>query len=321
MPDPALRVAVVGARRVRQGTGEYVARAFASQGCSVVAIVGTTDATTRAAERELLERHGIRARGFLSLEALLRDEPVQVVAVCSPPERHLEAVRPALEAGCHVFCEKPFWWDDALPDAPEGQLEVALDGLLDLADRKGAHVAMNAQWPFTLEGYRQLWPGVLDGPVRTFEMTLSPFSTGLQMVVDSASHVISMLQALAGPGRVRDVAPSWTGERRLDLRFGWEGSRGRVEATLRLVHCPEPPRPAGYAIDGKAVERRITLPSYRLSFAAAGRNVPIRDPLEASVESFVRSVRSAARADRAVLTGGMIELRRLVVASRAQEMS
>ena len=92
LPQATLHAAIVGARRARQGTGEYVARELAALGCTVGAIVGTTSGTTDTARRTLAERYGITCRGYTSLARLLEAEDVQVVVVCSPPEVHLEHV-------------------------------------------------------------------------------------------------------------------------------------------------------------------------------------------------------------------------------------
>ncbi len=107
------RVAIVGARRQRQGTGAYVAREFANCGGDVRAIVGTTPATIAVARADLKARYGIECEGYSSLTALLEAQPIDVVAICSPAEVHLQDLKVAVEAGCHVFCEKPMWWSRA----------------------------------------------------------------------------------------------------------------------------------------------------------------------------------------------------------------
>ena len=45
---------------------------------------------------------------FPSVEALLAETGPDIVAIASPPDSHHELACAALEAGCHVFCEKPF---------------------------------------------------------------------------------------------------------------------------------------------------------------------------------------------------------------------
>ncbi|MGZ4473593.1 MAG: Gfo/Idh/MocA family protein, partial [Nocardioidaceae bacterium] len=58
-----------------------------------------------AAAAALAERHG----GWVSpsLDELLDDPDVDIVAVATPPATHASLARLALESGRHVFCEKP----------------------------------------------------------------------------------------------------------------------------------------------------------------------------------------------------------------------
>src|SRR5205085_12467357 len=58
------------------------------------------------------------------LDALLGAQPPEIVLVCTPPASHLAIARRALEAGAHVFCEKP--------------LAPSLDGVDDLLARAAA---------------------------------------------------------------------------------------------------------------------------------------------------------------------------------------
>lgn len=49
--------------------------------------------------------------GYESAEAMLDAESLDVVSICTPPSTHREVFRSAVEAGCHVFCEKPLTID------------------------------------------------------------------------------------------------------------------------------------------------------------------------------------------------------------------
>jgi myo-inositol 2-dehydrogenase/D-chiro-inositol 1-dehydrogenase len=80
----------------------------------------------RARADEVARRHGI-AGVHAGIEELVRDERVELVAVCTPPRHHAEAALAALEAGRHVLVEKPLCLDpdeaDALVLAAEGHPE------------------------------------------------------------------------------------------------------------------------------------------------------------------------------------------------------
>jgi len=321
-PAP-LRVAVVGARRVRQGTGEYVARDLARGGAEVVAIVGTSPASLDEARRGLAQRHGLDVRGHLSLQALLDAERIDAVAICSPPEAHRQDLLLAAEARLHVFAEKPLLWsqgDERDPGAGP-RLEAEVGALCDRLASAGRTLRLNAQWPCTLESFYELHPDLRGVPPRTFAMAQGPTGeAGPAMIVDSGSHPISMLLALCGPGTMQDIRVTTLDRARgrLGVAFDWVHAAGRCATTIDLTHCPKPPRPASYAVDGRRVDRLIDPGTYTFTFAEAGvetpRTVPVRDPLSVSVSDFLRAARAGTPPDRARLVLGQTQLQALAAA-------
>ncbi|MGE0711334.1 MAG: Gfo/Idh/MocA family protein [Planctomycetota bacterium] len=319
----SLSAAVVGARRVRQGTGEFVARELQRRGVRVEAIVGTTPVTLADAREELAARHGIRARGYLSLPELLAAERVDLVAICTPMEAHREAVLAALAAGCHVLCEKPLLWDPGAEedDAAEDALGAAARELGEAARAAGKLLALNTQWPATLRAFEELHPGALQEPLERFEMHLGPTRTGAAAVLDSGSHPLSMLHALVGPGELRAVEVRYEGEglERLRCSFDYEHRRGRVAVCMRLSRCPAPPRPAGYALNGRAVEREVELPGYRILFRSGARRAEVGDPLALLVEDYLARVARGEETQVEELVAGATQLHRLARAARSAE--
>lgn len=55
----------------------------------------------------ILRKLGFDLPVYLTLEALLQEEEVDIIDVCSPTDLHLEFCLQAIAAGKHVFCEKP----------------------------------------------------------------------------------------------------------------------------------------------------------------------------------------------------------------------
>lgn len=316
------RVAVVGARRKRQGTGEYVAREFVRCGCEVQAIVGTSPATVELACAALRERYDIECNGYTSLAALLDAERVDVVAVCSPPNAHLSQLELAAQVGCHVFSEKPLWWSDTLVSAAD-EVRERTEQLLRSFLKHHRYLALNTQWPFTLDAFRRLHPRALIAgrPPERFSMWLSPTSGGRQMLVDSAPHLLSMLYALAGPGEIGQIRgeyrdlPEYGARSAMQLSFIYRHAQGATEVELSLSRCAQSPRPAGYSVNGFGVQRHIELPGYLLSFSANGESVPVPDPLAAAVADFVRSLESGHAPDRTHIVDGMMQLQQLVAAT------
>lgn len=328
-----MKAAVVGARRVRQGTGEYVARELARRGVDVVAIVGTRPESVAEAAANLRERHGIDPRGYTSLDELLAAEDVDLVAVCSPIAAHPDQVRAALAAGCHVLCEKPLLWLAGSERDPAGAARNAGAAAALCAESRAAGrlLSLNTQWPFTLPAFDELHPGVRDQPLERFEMHLGPTRLGADAVLDSGSHPLSMLWALAGPGSLSQLevetlpSPHDPGADPADavmaLRFRYEHRAGTAAVCLRLKRCPSPPRPAGYAVNGASVERRIELPEYRISLVGGDETALVGDPLADAVEDFLDRARAGEPTRTDEIVAHASQLHQLVRAAQAATSS
>lgn len=74
---------------------------------------------------------------FTSLEAMLQKARPDLLAVVAPPAAHYDLVCRGLEAGCHIFCEKPLVPDFAR--VPE---------ILAMAEKAGRRVFVNQQYRF-----------------------------------------------------------------------------------------------------------------------------------------------------------------------------
>lgn len=82
----------------------HIARRHAAQIASNSVLQAVCD-TVPARAQELAMQYN--ARPYFSVEALLAAEKPDVVSVCTPNGLHAEHAIRALEAGCHVLCEKP----------------------------------------------------------------------------------------------------------------------------------------------------------------------------------------------------------------------
>jgi predicted dehydrogenase len=104
MADTQLRALVVGT-----GFGCRIqAPALMGAGFEVVGLVGTNP--ERTAERAKLA--GV-AHGFTDLARAIEETGADAVAISTTPHTHAQLSIQALEAGCHVLCEKPFARDAA----------------------------------------------------------------------------------------------------------------------------------------------------------------------------------------------------------------
>ncbi len=314
------RIAVVGARRRRQGTGAFIASRFARLGHTVCAIVGTGDASLTAARDDLQLNHGIETKTYTDVETLFGEENIDVLAIASPDETHLKYLEAAARANCHVFCEKPLWWpaDGACP-RPDDAERATAEWVRRFDDNRRT-LFVNLQWPHTLSSFQALYPdaSLSAENITHLEMRLSPDSTGSRMAVASAPHLLSLLYGLLGVGDIFNGAARYGDDARetLVLTFNYLHARDYAQSdtavTLTLKHHPGQPKPAGYAINGHAVERHIKMPDYLLSLASQNQSIPIKDPLAQSVETFVNAIRQKQPNRRREIVAGMKHLCQLV---------
>jgi predicted dehydrogenase len=95
-----LKVAIVGCGKIADGHVEEIAKMP-----DLATVVSVCDRELLMAE-QLAMRFGIERHGD-DLEMLLERDQPDVVHVTTPPQSHLEIATRALDAGCHVYVEKP----------------------------------------------------------------------------------------------------------------------------------------------------------------------------------------------------------------------
>ena len=127
-----LRVAIVGCGKIADQHVQAIRRVTGSS------IVAACDREKLMAD-QLAERFGIPA-SFSDVTEMLAEARPDVVHVTTPPQSHLELGRACLEAGCHVYLEKPF-----TVTAEEAQL------LVDLAVRRQRCLTAGHNYQFTPE--------------------------------------------------------------------------------------------------------------------------------------------------------------------------
>lgn len=96
-----LRVGIIGAGKMAAHHAQAVARC--NTPARVVAVADPSEAALAA-----LKDVAPQARQFTSLTDLLQGGGVDVIHICTPPASHMPLAIEALEAGRHVYVEKPF---------------------------------------------------------------------------------------------------------------------------------------------------------------------------------------------------------------------
>ena len=95
-----LKVAIVGCGKIADAHASQIRRI---KGCE---IVGVCDKEPLMA-RQLYERFPIKGY-YGDLTELLNESRPDVVHITTPPQSHFDIAKVCLEAGCHVYVEKPF---------------------------------------------------------------------------------------------------------------------------------------------------------------------------------------------------------------------
>ena len=165
-------------------------------------------------DEERLERfaahHEVFAHG--SMTELLEDDAVEIVVNLTDPRSHAEVTRSALEAGKHVYSEKPL--------ATELDLARAL---VELSEERGLHLS-SAPCSLLGETAQTLWKSVREGAIGTVRAVYAELDEGLVhrmpyghwvseagapwpyqdefemgTVIEHAGYIVTWLPAMFGP--------------------------------------------------------------------------------------------------------------------------
>ncbi len=281
----SLRIGVIGPSRRRNGTGEFVSRFLSEAGAEIVAVASSSEFTAAQAAQRLSAQYGISARPARNVREMLEKHALDGLAICSPAECHTDHLSLALEAGLHVFCEKPLIANIREPALPKAKTLV--EGFA--ASRRVLY--MNTPWIHTLSGFESLY-GKL-GRVDSFYMMLCPPYPGINIFIDAMPHPISMLTAFGATGEAVNIDFEWSSSfEHLGLTF----SANRARTDPISVSCvfsvmQQQPRSAAYEINRHRVERHVDMATYSVSLRDGQRSISIADPLRCSVRNFITCLR------------------------------
>ncbi len=277
-----LKVSIIGVGRKRNGIGKYIAKYFQKRGVSVTSVLGTTEKTALNAAFSLRE-YGIKASAHTDFNIMVEKERPDMVAIASPFSTHYEYLMKALRAGLHIFCEKPFLWQET------EDITRLIETIFNMAESKGLTIAMNSQWPFSIPCYEEVC-GLIDRrEINNFYIRLSPISIGREMVIDSMPHALSMLYCCLGNGEIENVLIERE-EKKITIRFNYIASTNLCKVMIKLKRGETQPRDFSFGFNDKIVSRILDLKSYSIFFKHENKIQRIIDPLELSVNDFIESV-------------------------------
>jgi hypothetical protein len=278
-----LNVSIIGAGRARNGIGEYIGKYFHQHGAKVTSVLGTTEQTSLQASLAL-RKYGIEARPYTNFDEMVGSEKPDAVVIASPSSTHYEYLLKSLNSELHVFCEKPFIWGNGM------DIEKRMEEIFGKARERKLTIAMNSQWPFSLEDYEKVCGGVEIKEANHFFIRMSPFSPGRVMIPESVPHPLSLLYCRLGAGEIQNLNFESEGEGEMTIRFTYLFGTRTCHVVIKLVHQKTPPRDFSFGFNGKIVFRSLDLENYEIYFNYGEKRLRIVDPLELSVKNFMGAV-------------------------------
>ncbi len=243
-------------------------------------MLGTSEKTSLQASLAL-RKYGVEARPYTNFDRMAEREAPDVVVIASPASTHYEYVLKCLGLGAHIFCEKPFIWNDCK------EVRKAIEDIFEEARRKKLTIAMNSQWPFSVDAYEGISGRVIIENWNTFFMAMSPPFPGREMIPESVPHALSLLYSLLGAGEIEDLSFESEGEKALDIKFSYLFDTRGCDVFVRLTSRKVPPRNFSFGLNGRIVSRSLGPENYEIYFRHGEQTLKIVDPLELSVRNFL----------------------------------
>ena len=275
-----LNVSIIGAGRARNGIGEYIGKYFHQHGAVVTSVLGTSEKTSFQGSLGL-RKYGVEAHPYTDFDRMVEREKPDAVVIASPSSTHYGYLIKCLGAGLHIFCEKPFIWD--------GQRNVRerIEDIFGKARQKKLTIAMNSQWPFSIDPYEAISGKVIIENSNSFTMAMSPPFPGREMIPESVPHALSLLYCLLGVGEIEDLSFESDGERGMGIKFSYLFDTRSCEVSIHLTSRETPPRDFSFGLNGRIVSRSLGLENYEVYFHYDEKKMKIPDPLELSVKNFL----------------------------------
>jgi hypothetical protein len=280
-----MRTSIIGAGRSKNGIGQYIGKYFQKNGATVISVLGTTEKTARKAS-SILSQYGIHATCYTDFKSMMKSERPDAVVIASPALTHYDYLIKCVKEGVHIFCEKPFVWQDK----NDFDINSLLKNIFDTAESNNQTIAMNSQWPFSLPYYEELCGPIDYQKLDTFFIRLSPVVTGREMILESVPHALSILYTVFGDGKIGNIHIQ-TYKEKIITMFRYIFSTGYCEVMIELVRTILPPRSFSYGFNGKIIHRILDLDIYDIFFKYLDKTFKIEDPLELSVQNFIAAVK------------------------------
>ena len=278
-----MKVSIIGAGRNRNGIGEYIGKYFHKNRAEVSSVLGRTEETSRKASLNL-QKYGIKSNSYTDLHEMVERERPDLVVIASPSSTHYDYLVKCIDLGLHIFSEKPFLSPDL--DDVKGRVE----NILQKAKEKRLTLVMNSQWPFALKYYEKICGEIEIKKSNRFFITLSPFTSGREMISEAVPHALSLLYSVLGEGEIGNLIFESPREEEMTIKFKYLFKKKDCEVLIKLAKKEGQPREFQFGFNDRIVKRSLNLRSYDIYFNYGNRKWKIADPLELSVRDFIRAI-------------------------------
>lgn len=113
-----IKIGLIGAGRIGRVHAGHLAHRIAGANLVAVADIFVDAAEKLAADLQI-------SAAYDDHRAIIEDDEIEAVVVCSSTDTHAQMIQEAAEAGKHIFCEKPIALDLATIDRALAAVEVA----------------------------------------------------------------------------------------------------------------------------------------------------------------------------------------------------
>lgn len=271
-----LRVAVLGA----SGIGKFHVREFVNAKCNVVAILGSSEASSEKTAELLYGEFGVRATPYHNIERLLDYENLDAVSICTPPNLHETQARQSLDRNLNVLCEKPLTLDS------QNNYESARQ-LLDLAEEKEKILTMNTQWVSVIPYFSTY---MKHAPLESLAIYMQPGKRRIEMLTDHLPHTNSLLVRFIPKGKATDMQFLLKKDDAINIRFRYDTTGQDCKVEYNFEFRKHRPREIIFSINGQSFVRRIGK-NYQQKFVCGKESFDIEDPFKVSINKFVEAVK------------------------------
>lgn len=278
-----VKVAIIGARRSRNGIGEFIAKYFHKNAATVISVLGTTKETAQNAS-SALRKYGIESAPYRNFYEMVEREKPDTAVIASPSLTHYEYLVKCIDFGLNIFCEKPFIWRET------GDIRGITENIFEKASQENLTLAMNSQWPFSIKYFEEICGRIDNEKTDTFSISLSPLSFGKEMIPESVPHALSMLYVVLGDGEIADLCFEPDAEKMI-IGFRYLSKTNDCDVLINLVRKEQQPRGFCFGFNDRIVHRILDFKKYEIYFSYKDKKKKIMDPLELSVQDFIEAVR------------------------------